>query len=190
MPLRHISHVGCLDTTYTELFHTQCSCADSLVLESKGRTGHVADFKIQSLALPGFFLECLQVHLSCRVLGLLAWEPLWVPDQPLPFHCCIFLFLGRPSIPPSQHPLSLHFLCLSLWLLTGGQGSSSPFSGLSPSATQTFIFGPIHWPLGRKQSGLRFQMGKGRQGQEPQRQSHRPVLSFIPSIHTLASTLL
>lgn len=189
MPLRHISHVGCLDTTYTELFHTQCSCADSLVLESKGRTGHVADFKIQSLALPGFFLECLQVHLSCRVLGLLAWEPLWVPDQPLPFHCCIFLFLGRPSIPPSQHPLSLHFLCLSLWLLTGGQGSSSPFSGL-PFCHTDLYFWPNSLAVGEEIVWAQVPDGKGKRGQEPQRQSHRPVLSFIPSIHTLASTLL
>lgn len=115
MPLRHISHVGCLDTTYTELFHTQCSCADSLVLESKGRTGHVADFKIQSLALPESFLECVQVHLSCRVLGLLAWEPLWVPDQPLPFHCCISPSWDGPA---SLHP-SIPSACTFCALVSG-----------------------------------------------------------------------
>lgn len=78
---------------------------------SKDRTGHVA------LILESSQNVCKLIsHIG--VPGLLSLEPL----------CWIFPFLGQLSIPASSHPLSLHLLCLSLWLLTGNQGSSSPFS--------------------------------------------------------------
>lgn len=115
-----------------------------------------------------------------------------------PFHCCPV---------PSGHsalfhplPLSLHLLCLSLWLLTGSQGSSSPSSpGLSFSATQSFISGTIHWPLGRKQSGLRFWLREGRPGQshsgsstDPYSALHLPFILSPPQNFNLYtnSTLL
>lgn len=138
--------------------------------------------------MPGSFPECLQAHLSHRGSWPSLFERLLACDQPPPFPLLYFP-LRMAQHRPIQLPLSLHFLCLSLWLFTGSQGSSCPFSpSLSFSATQSFISGTIHWPLGRKQSGLRFWLRKGRPGQKPQWQRHRPVFSFAPSIHTLAST--
>lgn len=125
---------------------------DIVALISKNSPRHCLDFP-----------ACLPAHLSHRGSCLLSLSPFGMWANP-PLHCCPV---------PSGHsallhplPLSLHLLCLSLWLLTGNPGSSSPSSpGLSFSATQSFISGTIHWPLGRKQSGLRFWLREGRPGQ-------------------------
>lgn len=123
-----------------------------------------------------FFQSVCKFISHIGVPGLLSFEPLWAHDQPPPLPRLYFPLSGRLSITPSSYPSACIFC---VWLLTGSQGSSSPFSpGLAFSATQTFISGTIHWPLGRKQSGLRFRLGKGRPSQKPQWQPQRPACTF------------
>lgn len=126
---------------------------DIVALISKNSPRHCLDFSqhVCQLASP--------IGVSC----LLSLNPFGMWPTP-PLHCCPVPSGNSALLHPL--PLSLHLLCLSLWLLTGSQGSSSPSSpGLSFSATQSFISGTIHWPLGRKQSGLRFWLRAGRPGQ-------------------------
>lgn len=147
---------------------------DIVALISKNSPRHCLDFSqhVCQLTSP---IKVFLPSLSLSPFGMWAKPP---------FHCCPV---------PSGHsalfyplPLSLHLLCLSLWLLTGSQGSSSPSSpGLSFSATQSFISGTIHWPLGRKQSGLRFWLSEGRPGQSRSgsRQTRTQLCTFHSYFH-------
>ena len=142
---------------------------------SKDRTGIVALISKTVLGTAWIFPECPQAHLSHRG----SWPSLLEPH--LPSDCCTSP-LRTAQHPSVQLPLSLHLLCLSLWLLTGSQ----------------VLFSLLPWPLlfchtelyvwhnslasGQETVWAQVLAEKGRPGQKPQRQRHRPVFSSAPSI--------
>lgn len=149
--LRHTSHVVFLDMRmrlpHTLNFSTLraqmlmpapqlCPQENALphcpLLEPMGTTGHVAPILKYSP------WHCLDSFWNARTLishvtvpGLLPWEPLWAPDQPLPFHC---VFSPSPDGPAASYPLGLH---LSFCVLVSGcsleiKGPLLPFPLASP----------------------------------------------------------